>query len=76
VRAALEIEQEYVGSEHLSEEERRANQRHRAWKRLETLFGDMRARNPQAPQTPEEIREEEERIAEDIRVMRRQQRHG
>jgi hypothetical protein len=36
----------------------------------------MRALNTNAPQSPEEIREEEERIAEEVQLMRRQKRHA
>jgi hypothetical protein len=39
------------------------------------VFERLRERNPHAPQSPEEIHEEEEKIAEDIRLMR-QKRHG
>jgi len=64
-----EIEQVHAGREG------NAARRQRAWQRLEKLFAGMRARNPLSPQSPEEIREEEEKIAEDIRLMRRQ-RHA
>jgi hypothetical protein len=55
--------------------ESNAARRHHAWQRLEQLFEHIRARNPHSPQSPQEIREEEEKIAEDIRLMRRQ-RHA
>jgi len=64
-----EIEQMHAGRES------NPGRRHRAWQMLEQLFERMRARNPHAPQSPEEIREEEEKIAEEIRLMRRQ-RHA
>jgi hypothetical protein len=52
-----------------------AARRHRAWGGLQQLFERLRTRNPDTAQSPEEIREEEERIAEDISLMRRRQRH-
>jgi plasmid stabilization system protein ParE len=62
-----EIEHDHTG------QDSSATRRHRAWQRLEQLFARLRARNPQAPHSPEEIRQEEEQIAEEIRLMRRQQ---
>jgi hypothetical protein len=53
-----------------------AARRHRAWEGLQQLFERLRTRNPHTPRSPEEIREEEERIAEDISQMRRRQRHA
>ena len=64
-----EIEQVHAG--HGS----KAARRDRAWQRLDELFARLRERNPHRPQSPEEIREEEEKIAEDIRLMR-QKRHA
>jgi hypothetical protein len=64
-----EIEQGHAG--HGS----KAARRHRAWQRLEELFERLRERNPHSPRSPEEIRGEEEKIAEDIRLMRRK-RHA
>jgi len=63
------IEHEHVGHDCA------AARRHRAWQRLEQLFARIRARNPEAPHSPEEIRAEEEEIAEEIRLMRRR-RHA
>ncbi len=75
VSAGLEIEQEYVHSKPRSEGEQKAA-RERAWFRLERLFARMRALNPRAQRrTADEIRKEEENIAEEIRMMRRQ-RHA
>ena len=64
-----EIEHKHVGPQST------AARRHLAWKRLAQLFERMRVRNPHAPHSPEEIREEEEKITEEIRLMRRQ-RHA
>jgi hypothetical protein len=64
-----EIEQMHAGHES------NAARRHHAWQRLEQLFARMRANNPEAPRSPEEIRAEEEEIAEEIRLTRRQ-RHA
>jgi hypothetical protein len=74
VSAALEIEEQYVRSGPRSEGEQEAA-RERAWGRLEMLFARMRTLNPQAQRrTAEEIRKEEEEIAEEIRMMRHQRR--
>ena len=70
VQTGLEIEEEYMQSKPSE------GGRQRAWHRLERLFAHLRALNPRGQQrTPEEIRKEEEEIAEDIRMMRRQ-RHA
>jgi hypothetical protein len=53
-----------------------AARRRRASQRLEALFERLRAHNPQGARSPDEIRQEEEEIAEEIRLMRHQQRHG
>ncbi|HEY7246233.1 MAG TPA: hypothetical protein VH678_20360 [Xanthobacteraceae bacterium] len=75
VSAGQEIEEQYMRSGHRSEDEQEAA-RERAWGRLERLFTRMRLLNPQAQRrTAEEIRKEEEEIAEEIRMMRRQ-RHA
>jgi hypothetical protein len=76
VRVAHEIEDEYMDSQNLPDDESRARARRRAWARLDQLFARMRALNTNAPQSPEEIREEEERIAEEVQLMRRQKRHA
>jgi small-conductance mechanosensitive channel len=75
VRAALDIEDEYVSPGH-SAEEHEKRIRTRAWEQLNQLFERMRSLNPGAAESPDEIRAEEERISEDIRSMRRQQRHA
>jgi hypothetical protein len=74
VRAAREIEEEYVGSEHSAADHEKRT-RTRAWEQLSQLFERMRSLNPGA-ETPEEIRAEEEKITEDIKSMRRLQRHA
>jgi hypothetical protein len=75
VSAGLEIEEEYLHAKPRSPADTAAV-RDRAWSRLERLFARMRALNPHAQRrTPEEIRKEEEEIAEEIRMMRRQ-RHA
>ncbi|HEY7301062.1 MAG TPA: hypothetical protein VH684_24495 [Xanthobacteraceae bacterium] len=73
--AGLEIESQYMRSRPRSEHEEEAA-RERAWGRIERLFARMRTLNPQAQRrTPEDIKKEEEEIAEEIRMMRRQ-RHA
>ena len=75
VSAGFEIEEHYVRSGHRSQDEHNAA-RGRAWTRLERLFVRLRCLNPQVQhRTPEEIREQEEEVAEEIRMMRRQ-RHA
>lgn len=75
VHAGLEIEEEYVQSKPQSENQRFVA-RERAWSRLERLFARLRSLNPQAgARSADEIRREEEAIAEDIRMMRRE-RHA
>jgi hypothetical protein len=75
VIAGLEIEEQYLHRTPLSEGEQEPV-REQAWIRLERLFARMRTLNPQAQRrTSEEIRKEEEEIAEEIRMMRRQ-RHA
>jgi hypothetical protein len=72
VKAALEIGEQYVRSGPRSDGEQEAAREGR-WARLERLFARLRSLNPQAQRrTPDEIRKEEEEIAEQIRVMRRQ----
>lgn len=76
VHAGLEIEAEYVQARTTSDDEQKAAARGPAWARLERLFARMRTLNPQLQtRTTEEIKREEEEIAEDIRAMRRQ-RHA
>jgi hypothetical protein len=75
VNAGLEIEKQYVRPGPRSEHEEDLA-RERAWGRLERLFARMRTLNPQAQRrTAEEIKKDEEEIAEEIRMMRRQ-RHA
>ena len=75
VCAGLEIEELYMRSGRRSQDEHNAA-RGRAWTRLERLFVRLRCLNPQVQhRTPEEIREQEEEVAEEIRMMRRQ-RHA
>lgn len=75
VHAGMEIEEEYAQSRPQSED-RRLAARERTWSRLERLFARLRALNPQTgARSTDEIRREEEAIAEDIRMMRRE-RHA
>jgi hypothetical protein len=69
VHVGLEIEEEYMRSKLAGGEEARD----RAWSRLERLFARLRYLNPQSQRrSSDDIRKEEEEIAEDIRGMRRQ----
>jgi hypothetical protein len=78
VRAAEDIEKAVSGHRARRPRLTRPSPRARAqaWKQLEALFARLKASNPQLPQSPDEIRTEEEEIAEDIRLMRRRQRHA
>jgi hypothetical protein len=68
--AGLDIEEQYMRSGPRSQDEHNAA-RERAWARLDRLFVRLRSLNPQVQRrTPAEIREQGEKIAEEIRMMR------